>query len=79
MNIVPIEEEYLIFDMGGTKYVGELGHDLKPPVSIHVARWCVMDFPVKWDVVIKILGLLLDLVNNDRRHEALPIRSVKDK
>ena len=34
-----------------------------------------MDYPVKWDVVMKILGVLLGLVNNDGRHEALPICS----
>ena len=79
MTIVSIEEEYLIVDRGGTVYVGELGHDLKPPVSIHVARWCVMDCPVQWDVVMEILGVLLGLANNDGRHEALPISSGKDK
>ena len=52
MTIVSIKEEYLIVDRGGTAYVGELGHGLKPPISIHAARWCVMDCPVKWDVVM---------------------------
>ena len=79
MTIVSIEEEYLIVDRGGTAYVGELGHTLKPPVSIHVSRWYVMDTSVQWDVVMEILGLLLVLVNNDGRHEALPISSGKDK
>ena len=79
MTIVSIEEEYLIVDRGGTAYVGELGHDIKPPVSIHIARWCVMDCPVQWDVVMEILGVLLGLVKNDGRHEAFPIRSGKDK
>ena len=74
MIIVSIKEEYLIFDKGGTTYVRELGRGLKPPVSIHVATWCVMDCPVKWDVVMEILGVLLGLANNNRRHEALPIR-----
>ena len=75
MTIVSIKEDYLIVDRGGTVYVGELGHGLKPPVSIHVARWCVMDCTVQWGVVINILGVLLGLVNNDGRHEALPISS----
>ena len=79
MTIVSIKEEYLVFDKGGAAYVGELGHGLKPPVSIHVARWCVMDCPVQWDVVMEILEVLLGLVNNDGRHEALPISSGKDK
>ena len=68
MTIVSIKEEYPIVDRGGTTYVGELGHVLKPPVSIHVARWCVMDYPVQWGVVMDILGLLLGLVNNYGRH-----------
>ena len=79
ITIVSIKEEYLIVDRGGTAYGGELGHGLKPPVSIHVARWCVMDCPVQWYVVMEILGLLLGLVNNDWRHESLPISSDKDK
>ena len=38
ITIVFIKEESLIVDRGGAAYVGELGHELKPPVSIHVAR-----------------------------------------
>ena len=79
MTIVSIKEEYLIFNRGGATSVGELVHSLNPPVSIHVARWCVMDFPVQWDVVMEILGVLLGLVNNDGRHEVFPISSGKDK
>ena len=79
MTIVSIEEDYLIVDRGGTAYVGELGHGLKPLVSIHVTRWCVMDCPVQWDVVMEILGLILGLVKNDGRHEALPISLGKYK
>ena len=75
MKIVFIEEEYLIFDRGGAAYVGELGHGIKPPVSIRVAIWCVIDFPVQWDVVMEILGVFLGLVNNDGGHEAFPISS----
>ena len=59
MTIVSIEEEYLVVDRGGTTYVVELGHGLKPQVSIHVSRWWVMDCPVQWDVVMEILGVLL--------------------
>ena len=77
MTTVSIKEEYLIVDRGGTTYVGELGQGLKPPVSIHVARECVMDCPVSWDVVMEILGVLLGLVNNNGRHETLSIRLVK--
>ena len=79
MTILSIEEEYLIVDRGGTVYVGELVHGLKPPVSLHVARWCVMDFPFQWDVVMEILGVILGLVKNYGRHEALTISSGKEK
>ena len=75
MTIVSIEEYYLIFDRGGAIYFGELGHGLNPPVSIHIYRWCVMDCTVKWDVVMEILGVKIGLVNNDGRHEELPISS----
>ena len=77
MTIVSIEEEYLIVDRGGAAYVGELVRGLKPPVSIHVARWCVMDCPVQWDAVMNILVVILGLMKNYGRHEALPIISVK--
>ena len=79
MSIVSIKEEYLIVDRGGTAYVVELGHGLNPPVSIHVARWCVMECPVQWDVVMEIFGVILGLVKNYRRHEGLPIRLGKYK
>ena len=79
MTIVSIEEEYLIVDRGGTTYVGELVHGLKPLVYIHVARWCVMDCPVQWDVLMDILGVLLGLVTNNMRHEVFPIRSCEYK
>ena len=75
MTIVSIEEECLIVDRGGATYVGELGHGLKPPVSIHLSRWCVMECPVQWDVMMVILGVLLVFLNNNGRHEALPISS----
>ena len=68
MTIVSIEEEYLIVDRRCAAYVGALGHGLKPPVSIYVAIWCVMDCTVQWDVVIDILVLILGLVNNNGRH-----------
>ena len=74
VNIVSIKEEYLIVDRGCAAYVGYLGHGIMPPVPIHVSIWCVMDYPVQWDVVTEILGVLLGLVNNDGRHEAFPIR-----
>ena len=79
MIIMSTKEEYLIFDRIYAAYVGELGHGLKPPVSVHVFMWCVMDCPVKWDVVMEILGVILGLVNNDKRHEALTISPGKYK
>ena len=79
MTIISIEEEYLIVDRVDAAYVGELSHGLKPPISIHVARWCVMDCPVQWYFVMEILGVLLGLVKDDGRHEALPNRLGKDK
>ena len=79
MTIASIKEEYLIVYRGGVAYFGELGHGLKPLVSIHVPRWCVMECAVKQDVVMEILGVLLGLVNNDRRHESLPISTCEYK
>ena len=69
----------MIVDRGGAVSDGELGHGLKPPVSIHVSRWCVVDCPVQWDAAMEILGVILGLVNNDGRHEALAISSCEYK
>ena len=79
VTIVATKEEYQIVDRVGAAYVGELCHGLKPYVYIHIAIWCVMDCSVQWDVVMEILGVLLGLVKNYGRHEALIIRSGKYK
>ena len=75
MIIVFIKEDYLIVESRGAAYVGELSHGLKPPISIHVARWCVMEFPVQWGVVMEILVVLIGFANNDGRHKAFTISS----
>ena len=74
-----IEEKYLIVDRRGSIFVGEMVHGFKPPVSIHISIWCVMECTVQWDVEVKILGVILGLVHNYGWHDALPISSVKDK
>ena len=61
---MPVEEKYLIVDKVGAAYIGELGCGFKPPISIHIPRWCVMDFPFQWDFEVDILGVLLGLVHN---------------
>ena len=38
-----------------------------------------MYYPLKLYIIVDILGVLLDLVNNDMWNEALPIRLSKDK
>ena len=73
VTFVSIKEEYLIVERVGATYFMELVHGLNTPISIHIARWSVMEFPVQWDVVKDILGVLLVLVNNYGRHAALPI------
>ena len=55
MAAVAVEEKYLIVDRGGAAYVGELDHGFKPPISIHIPRWCVVDCTVQWDVEVDIL------------------------
>ena len=77
--VISIEDNYLIFYREGAAYVGELGHGFNPPASIHISRWCVMDFPDQWNVEVGIFGVLLGLVINNGWHEALIIGLVKDK
>ena len=79
MTILSIKEDYMIVDREGTTSFGELGRGIKPPISIHVSRWCVVDCPVQWEVVMEILVVLLGLVNNEGRHEAFPISSCEYK
>ena len=74
-----IKEQYLIFDRGGSVYVGELGHGFKASVSIHITGWYVMDYPVKWGNIEEILVVLPVFVRNDGWHEALPVSLGKDK
>ena len=77
--VTSTEENYLIVDRGGTAYVVELGHGFKPPVTIHIPIWCVMDFPVQWNAEVDVFGVLIGLVHNDGWQEALTIGSGKDK
>ena len=74
-----IKENYLIVDIGGAEFVGELGHRFKPPVYFHITIWCVMEYTVQWRVEVDIFGVLLGLVQNDGWHEALPIGLVKNR
>ena len=38
-----------------------------------------MDNPAQSDILVYILGVILDLLHNDGWHEAFPISSGKDK
>ena len=78
MNVMSINEKYMIFYMGGTAYVGRLGHGFKPHISIFIPIWCVMDCPFQWYVEVEILVVLIGLVHNDWLHEEFPIISVQD-
>ena len=77
--VISIEENYLIVDRGFTTYVGKLGRGFKTAVSIHITRWCVMNFPVQWNVEVKMLRVLFGFVQNDGWPEEFPIGLVKDK
>ena len=67
--VMSIGENYLIFDRGGTTYIGELGRGFKPPVSLYIPIWCVMECPVQLDVEVNICRVLLVLVHNDGWNE----------
>ena len=38
-----------------------------------------MDYPVQWDIIVEILGLILALVHNDGWDQVLPTSLVKVK
>ena len=69
------EEKYLIFDRGGATYVGELSHGFKPPISIHIPRFYVIDCKVQWDFVMDILGVFLGLVQSEGCHEVARVKT----
>ena len=69
MTVVSIKEKYMIVYRGGAAYVGELDCGFKPPVSIHIPRWCMMDCPVQWDVEVDILRVLIGLVHKNEWNE----------
>ena len=68
-----IEENYLIADSKSVAYSGEIDHDFKPSVSIHLPGWIVVNYPVQCNVEMDILGVLLCLVHIYGWHEALPV------
>ena len=37
VDVISIEENFLVVDKGGAAYVGELGHGFNPPVTIHIS------------------------------------------
>ena len=55
MTALSIEEKDMIVDRGCVTYVGELGRGFKQPISIHISRWCVIDYLVEWDVEVDML------------------------
>ena len=69
VDAIPTKENYLIVDSGGDAYGRDLGHGFKTTISIHIPRWCVMYYPVQWDVELETLGLIFLLVHNDGHHE----------
>ena len=74
-----IKEQYLIIDRVDNTYIGGLANLFQPSISTHITRWCVLDYPVQWDIIMEILGLLISWVKNDGWHEAFPISSGKYK
>ena len=73
VDAMSIKENHFIIDRGGAAYIGVLGYGFKPPVSIHIHIWCVMNCPVQWNVKVDIFGLILGLVHNHGWNEAFPI------
>ena len=39
----------------------------------------MMDYPVQWDIMVEILGVLLGLVHNNWWHGLFPISWARDK
>ena len=52
VSVISIEEDCFIVDRGYAVYIGELGHVFKPPVSIHIPRWSVMECPVQCNIEV---------------------------
>ena len=57
----------------------EIHNLLHPATPAHIPRWSIADYPVFWNIVVKILGIVFCLVICHRRHEALAISSGEDE
>ena len=75
--IMSIKENYFIVDRGGSVDSGEFGNGFKPPISIHLPGWCVMDYPIYWDSEVQILELLLFQCKIIGKMKNLPSDQVK--
>ena len=54
VTVISTKEKFWIVGSGSAANSGYLGHGFKPPVYIHIPRWCVVDYLVQWDIEVDI-------------------------
>ena len=75
MYSMVIIEEDLRIELVLTTDILEIHHFLHPNIPARIPICFIVDYPVFWDVVMKILCVVLFLMNYHRWYEALSIIS----
>ena len=73
-----IEEDLWIYLVLSTDSL-EMHNFLHPTIPVHIPRWCIVDYLVFCNVVVKILCVVLCLARYQRWHKALDISSGEDE
>ena len=77
--VVAGKEEDLGVDLArSTGPTGDI-HCLHPAIPVHKSLRRFVNYPVTWEVPVKILGVICFLVDNHRWHESLAISSGEDQ
>ena len=66
LSVTAVKEEDLGVDIDSSTVPTEETHCLHPAIPNHIYRRLVVDQPVTGEVPLKILGVILCLVNNNR-------------
>ena len=69
ISVMAIVEEYLWIELVCPTYILETNHFLHPSIPVHIPRWCIVEYSVFRNVVVKILGAVFCLENYHRWHE----------
>ena len=79
MSVVAIIEECLWIELVLSTDSLEMHRCLHTAIPVNVPRWCIADYPLLLNILVKILVVVCYLVNYHRWHESLPFSSGEDE